>query len=226
MAAPGRGGAQWLSQSCEGLGLEKMNNEVDIGVRVEVPNAVMDHLTRHLYEAKLVYYSDTFESKVRTFCMNPGGVVCGEYYEGRPGGGQRPQLWRGGAAAPATPTLPCWCPPGLPSRSTSPSPMGSISPRLGEHADRGAASWLQRLERPAAWAGGPPGAGWRNRPTVPTLATAVPGDLSFVAAAAAFDQSILEALARPSTTWRPGSKRQEHPSVRRGGEVLLQQGRR
>ena len=68
VAAPGRAGAKWLTERCQKLGLETVNNEVDIGVRVEVPNAVMDHLTRHLYEAKLVYYSDTFESKVRTFC--------------------------------------------------------------------------------------------------------------------------------------------------------------
>jgi uncharacterized FAD-dependent dehydrogenase len=42
----------------------------------------MDHLTRELYEAKLVYFSDTFENKVRTFCMNPGGIVSEESYEG------------------------------------------------------------------------------------------------------------------------------------------------
>ena len=82
VAAPGRGGADWLNRVARENGIDTRNNEVDIGVRVEVPNAVMDHLTRHLYEAKLVYYSDTFESKVRTFCMNPGGVVSGEYYEG------------------------------------------------------------------------------------------------------------------------------------------------
>ena len=57
------------------------NNAVDIGVRVEVPNSVMDHLTKDLYEAKLVYYSDTFDNKVRTFCMNPGGVVSAEHYD-------------------------------------------------------------------------------------------------------------------------------------------------
>lgn len=55
---------------------------MDIGVRVETPNSVMDHLTRELYEAKLVYYSDTFENKCRTFCMNPGGIVSEENYEG------------------------------------------------------------------------------------------------------------------------------------------------
>ena len=82
IAAPGRGGAAWLTGVAQELGLELMNNEVDIGVRVECPNAVMDHLTKHLYEAKMVYYSDTFESKVRTFCMNPGGIVSEEHYDG------------------------------------------------------------------------------------------------------------------------------------------------
>lgn len=86
VAAPGRGGAEWLSGIAEQNGIYKTNNEVDIGVRVEVPNAVMDHLTKNLYEAKLVYYSDTFENKVRTFCMNPGGIVSEEHYD-TPGGG-------------------------------------------------------------------------------------------------------------------------------------------
>ena len=79
--APGRGGAEWFSGEAVRLGLDITNNEVDIGVRVEVPNSVMDHLTKSLYEAKMVYYSDTFESKVRTFCMNPGGIVSEEHYE-------------------------------------------------------------------------------------------------------------------------------------------------
>jgi uncharacterized FAD-dependent dehydrogenase len=82
VAAPGRGGAQWLADTCANIGIQTVNNEIDIGVRVEVPNSIMDHLTEHLYEAKLVYYSDTFENRVRTFCMNPGGVVSSEYYEG------------------------------------------------------------------------------------------------------------------------------------------------
>ena len=81
IVAPGRGGAEWLTQEANRLKLRTQNNEVDIGVRVEVPNAIMDHLTKHLYEAKLVYYSDTYENKVRTFCMNPGGVVSEEHYE-------------------------------------------------------------------------------------------------------------------------------------------------
>lgn len=81
VAAPGRGGAKWLTQVAMENKIQTTNNEVDIGVRVEVPNAVMDHLTKHLYEAKLVYYSDTFENKVRTFCMNPGGIVSEEHYD-------------------------------------------------------------------------------------------------------------------------------------------------
>lgn len=82
VAAPGRGGADWLSREAQANHIQTHNNEVDIGVRVEVPNAVMDHLTKSLYEAKLVYYSDTFENKVRTFCMNPGGIVSEEHYDG------------------------------------------------------------------------------------------------------------------------------------------------
>lgn len=81
VAAPGAGGADWLNHAVRRLGITTENNEVDIGVRVEVPNSIMDHLTKHLYEAKLIYYSDTFENKVRTFCMNPGGVVSEEHYE-------------------------------------------------------------------------------------------------------------------------------------------------
>ncbi len=82
VAGPGRGGAKWLKDTAEAHSIETANNEVDIGVRVEVPNSVIDHLTKHLYEAKMVYYADTFENKVRTFCMNPGGLVSEEHYEG------------------------------------------------------------------------------------------------------------------------------------------------
>jgi len=87
VAAPGRGGAEWLARIAQENKLSTANNEVDIGVRVEVPNAVMDQLTKNLYEAKLVYYSDTFENKVRTFCMNPGGIVSEEHYDGGFNGG-------------------------------------------------------------------------------------------------------------------------------------------
>lgn len=82
VAAPGRGGANWLADQTIRLGVETENNEVDIGVRVEVPNSILDHLTRELYEPKLVYYSDTYDLKTRSFCVNPGGVVSEEHYDG------------------------------------------------------------------------------------------------------------------------------------------------
>lgn len=83
VAAPGRDGAEWLTSQAKKLGIRTENNEVDIGVRVEVPNSIMDHLTKDLYEAKLVYFSDTFENKVRSFCMNPSGFVSEEHYDGQ-----------------------------------------------------------------------------------------------------------------------------------------------
>jgi len=82
VVAPGRGGAEWLKEQTDKLEITTENNEVDIGLRVEVPNSIMDHLTKDLYEAKMVYYSDTFDNKVRSFCMNPGGIVSGESYDG------------------------------------------------------------------------------------------------------------------------------------------------
>lgn len=82
VAAPGRGGANWLADQTVRLGVVTENNEVDIGVRVEVPNSILDHLTRELYEPKLVYYSDTYDLKTRSFCVNPGGVVSEEHYDG------------------------------------------------------------------------------------------------------------------------------------------------
>lgn len=81
VVAPGREGAEWLSSEAGRLGLSVQNNAVDIGLRVEVPAPVMEPLTKYLYEAKLIYYSRSFEDKVRTFCMNPYGQVSTEMYE-------------------------------------------------------------------------------------------------------------------------------------------------
>jgi uncharacterized protein len=78
--APGREGAEWLSGLMERLGGETQANAVDIGLRVEVPAPVLEPITDDLYEPKLVYYSRNFEDRVRTFCMNPHGVVCVERY--------------------------------------------------------------------------------------------------------------------------------------------------
>ncbi|MBC7343897.1 MAG: NAD(P)/FAD-dependent oxidoreductase [Clostridia bacterium] len=78
VVAPGRAGAEWLVGQANRLGLAMAINPVDIGVRVEVPAAVMEHLTRVIYEAKFVFYSKTFDDRVRTFCMNPHGEVVQE----------------------------------------------------------------------------------------------------------------------------------------------------
>jgi uncharacterized FAD-dependent dehydrogenase len=81
VVAPGRSGAEWFDEVAQKMGLFRNNNMVDIGVRVEVPAAVMAPLTDELYEPKLVYYSKASEDRVRTFCMNPSGVVIKEYYD-------------------------------------------------------------------------------------------------------------------------------------------------
>jgi uncharacterized FAD-dependent dehydrogenase len=80
IAAPGREGASWLADQAKELGIGLSNNAVDIGVRVECPAPVMEHLTDPLYEAKLVYRTPTFGDTVRTFCMNPYGEVTTESY--------------------------------------------------------------------------------------------------------------------------------------------------
>jgi uncharacterized FAD-dependent dehydrogenase len=73
--APGRSGAAWMKREAESLGLQTTVSPVDIGVRVELPAPVLQELTDAIYESKLIYYSKTFDDKVRTFCMNPYGEV-------------------------------------------------------------------------------------------------------------------------------------------------------
>jgi uncharacterized FAD-dependent dehydrogenase len=73
--APGREGADWLAHEAERLKLTLHNNPVDVGVRVEVPNKVVAALTDVLYEAKLEFVSKSFDDRIRTFCMCPGGEV-------------------------------------------------------------------------------------------------------------------------------------------------------
>lgn len=82
VVAPGREGAEWLAQEARRLQLEMAVNPVDIGVRVELPAAVMEHLTKVIYESKLIYHSRAFDDKVRTFCMNPYGEVVTENNDG------------------------------------------------------------------------------------------------------------------------------------------------
>lgn len=78
IAAPGRVGARWMADQAKALGLETWTNPVDLGVRVELPAVVMEDLTRIAYETKFIYFSKTFDDRVRTFCMNPYGEVVRE----------------------------------------------------------------------------------------------------------------------------------------------------
>ena len=78
----GRSGSKWMEEVSHDLKLETKSNRVDIGVRVELPAEVFSHLTDELYESKIVYRTKGFEDLVRTFCMNPKGVVVNENTNG------------------------------------------------------------------------------------------------------------------------------------------------
>ena len=82
IAAPGRSGAEWFANQCKDLGIALINNQVDIGVRVELPARVFEHITDVVYESKLVYRTKQYGDQVRTFCMNPYGHVVAENVEG------------------------------------------------------------------------------------------------------------------------------------------------
>jgi uncharacterized FAD-dependent dehydrogenase len=73
--APGREGADWLLREAKRLDLTMYNNPVDVGVRVEVPNMVMEAFCNILYEVKLEFLSPSFNDRIRTFCMCPEGEV-------------------------------------------------------------------------------------------------------------------------------------------------------
>ena len=81
VVAPGREGAQWLSEVAAQLGLSLNVNPVDLGVRVELPAEVLRPLTDLLYEPKLHYYSRAFDDKVRSFCVCPYGEVVAEWVD-------------------------------------------------------------------------------------------------------------------------------------------------
>ncbi len=78
----GRSGSKWMETVCEELDIPTKSNRVDIGVRVELPAVIFSHLTDELYESKIVYRTQQFEDAVRTFCMNPNGIVVNENTNG------------------------------------------------------------------------------------------------------------------------------------------------
>ena len=78
----GRSGSKWMEAVCGKLNIPTQSNRVDIGVRVELPAEVFSHLTDELYESKIVYRTQKYGDRVRTFCMNPRGSVVSENTNG------------------------------------------------------------------------------------------------------------------------------------------------
>ena len=78
----GRSGSKWMEKVCKDLNINTKSNRVDIGVRVELPAHVFSHITDELYESKIVYCTQKYNDKVRTFCMNPKGAVVNENTNG------------------------------------------------------------------------------------------------------------------------------------------------
>ena len=78
----GRSGSKWMEKVCREMGIATKSNRVDIGVRVELPAEVFSHLTDELYESKIVYRTQKYGDRVRTFCMNPKGAVVNENTNG------------------------------------------------------------------------------------------------------------------------------------------------
>ena len=78
----GRSGSKWMETVCRDLDIGTQSNRVDIGVRVEIPAVIFEHITSELYEGKIVYRTEKFEDRVRTFCMNPNGIVVTENTNG------------------------------------------------------------------------------------------------------------------------------------------------
>ncbi len=81
VVATGRRGADWLERACKSHNIEHQPGTVDVGVRVEVRNEIMEEVNDALYESKLIGYPEPFKNKVRTFCQNPGGYVAQENYD-------------------------------------------------------------------------------------------------------------------------------------------------
>ncbi len=78
----GRSGSKWMESVCASLNIPTRSNRVDIGVRVELPAEVFAPITDELYESKIVYKTEKYQDKVRTFCMNPHGAVVNENTNG------------------------------------------------------------------------------------------------------------------------------------------------
>ena len=82
VVAAGRSGSKWIGNLCSSLDIKTTSNKVDIGVRVELPSPIFEHITSDVYESKLVFKTEKYSDLVRTFCMNPHGIVVTENTRG------------------------------------------------------------------------------------------------------------------------------------------------
>ena len=78
----GRSGSTWMEKTCKALGIHTLSNRVDLGVRIELPAELFAHVTDELYESKIIYRTEKYGDLVRTFCMNPHGIVVNENTNG------------------------------------------------------------------------------------------------------------------------------------------------
>jgi len=173
ICGPGRVGAEWIKNEVQRLGISSVPSPVDIGLRIEAPASILRKLTDLAYEAKLIYYSKTFDDKVRTFCMNPCGEVVTETIEdivtvnGHSYARKKTENTNFAILVSSTFTEPFRDPIGYGkyiARLANLLGNGVIVQRLGDLLD-GRRSTPERIHRCI---------------TVPTLPTATPGDLSFV----------------------------------------------
>jgi len=186
IAAPGREGSEWFMGEAGRLGLGRADNPVDVGVRVEVPAEVMSDITATAYESKLIFYSKSFDDRVRTFCMCPYGEVVTEENDGvmtvngHSYAGQRTDNTNFALLVSTQFTEPFRDPIAYGrylARLANLISGGVICQRLGDLRS-GRRSTADRIERGLVR---------------PTLADATPGDLSFVLPFR-YLSSILEAL--------------------------------
>ena len=173
ICGPGRVGAEWIKNEVQRLKIPSVPSPVDIGVRVEAPASILKKLTDVAYEAKLIYYSKTFDDKVRTFCMNPFGEVVTETIDeiitvnGHSYADKRTENTNFAILVSSTFTEPFNDPIGYGkyiARLANLLGNGVIIQRLGDLLD-GRRSTPDRINRCI---------------TQPTLISAAPGDLSFV----------------------------------------------
>ena len=173
ICGPGRVGAEWIKKEVEHLGIPSVPSPVDIGVRVEAPASILLKLTDIAYEAKFIYYSRTFDDKVRTFCMNPYGEVVTETIDeiitvnGHSYANRKTENTNFAILVSSTFTEPFRDPIGYGkyiARLANLLGNGVIIQRLGDLLD-GRRSTPDRINRCI---------------TQPTLTLATPGDLSFV----------------------------------------------